>query len=608
MTRYLPALLALLLLPALANAAPLAFTRLDQASMSYSSAADDVPSPDGWTPVSLPFAGDPSQTTGAFWFRIDLDAVPAAHRGALYVPHHVFDIELYLNGHSIAGTTRPDGRESTGWNHPLYSNIPALFWQKHNNTLLVRIRSGEPNAMLSPVILADATALQSLHQAKVFQQVTIAEWSMIACLIMAGFTFFIWLLRRRDRLYLHFSLLCMSWSVVMFYLAAPFAPFDHGTWLRFAYYCVDLSGFFLLMFLYYLMGLHRPLLKRIAIIAVIGSGVALFSMPMRHHVLVITVVHGIHLALVMYVLVIGAVRALRARSRELLWFMPGFLMIAALVLRDILAFWAAAQKPGGLPEGTYMQYGFAVLLILVFAYLIRTFVQALNNSEHLNEQLESRVRAVTVSLEQSYAENRALELRTTAQQERQKIYRDLHDDVGAKLVSIVYADASHRQVELAREALASLREAVSQESTSMRPLPVLLAGILTEMETRLDAAGIAFAQQGCDDVPDLPVDPAKAYHLSRILREVTTNVIKHVGQGAVALTCLCDDENLILEIIDQGPGIPDTATQQGTGLGNIRFRARELGALASWHNDTSGGTRFVLRLQLGQLMSVSKAG
>ena len=142
----------------------------------------------------------------------------------------------------------------------------------------------------------------------------------------------------------------------------------------------------------------------------------------------------------------------------------------------------------------------------------------------------------------------------------------------------------------------------------MRPLPVLLAGILTEMETRLDAAGIAFAQQGCDDVPDLPVDPAQAYHLSRLLREVTTNVIKHVGQGAVALTCLCDDENLVLEIIDQGPGIPDAATQQGTGLGNIRFRASELGALASWYNDTAGGTRFVLRLQLGQLMSVSKAG
>ncbi|MCG8438610.1 MAG: hypothetical protein MI751_11040, partial [Pseudomonadales bacterium] len=539
--------------------------------------------------------------TGTFWFRFPVEALPADQRDSLYVAHHVFDITVYLNGHRVGSTERLDGLESTGWNHPFYTAIPALFWQETGNQLLVRIRSGEPNAVLSPLFLGAQTVLKNHYQQAVRQKIYISEWSMIACLIMGGLTLFIWLQRRKDRLYLYFSLLCFSWSVVMFYLAVPFAPFDHGLWLRFAFYCVDLSGFFLFMFLYKLMKLHRPRLKATAIIAVLLSGILLFSMPMHLHSLVITLVHGMHLALVVYLLVIGTSMAVRKRSRELLALIPGFLIIAALVLHDIYAFQMAARQPGGLPEGTYMQYGFAVLLILIFIHLVRTFVRALNSSETLNSQLEKRVAEVSASLEQSYAENHALALHNHAQQERQKVYRDLHDDVGAKLLSILHSRAEDEKSLLAREALSSLRETVNQSARDVLPMNELLSNTLSETKNRLTHARIPFETTFSGDIPDLPADPQKAYHLSRILRELTSNIIKHANQGTVRLHCAASNHTLHLTLQDQGPGLSVIDNPQGMGLTNIRYRATDIGAIVKWENLPEGGCQCRLEIPIAAL-------
>lgn len=574
------------------------FTRLAAGDVAFTAERQPQPPTQAdWHPATLPFSMNADQPAGQFWFRLDLDAVPALHRDALYIQHHVFDLVLFLNGARLGGTERADGLESTGWNRPYYQPIPPPLWRESGNQLLIGIRGGEPYAMLSPLIFADAPGLSELHRARTFQQVTVAEWSVVACLIMGGFTFFIWLLRREDSLYLHFALLCLSWSVVMFYLAVSFSPLPHGIWVRLCYYCVDLAGFFLFMFLYHLMQLDAPRLRRLAILAVLGSGIALFAMDIRYHAEVITVAHGVHLALVLYLLAIGALRLLRSHQRGLLWLLPGFVLIAVLVAHDIQAFWSAAQAPGGLPDGTWMQYGFGILLVLIFAYLIRTFVAALDESERLNTQLEARVREVSASLERSYAENRALELYTTAQQERQNIYRDLHDDVGAKLVSILHAESS-RQTELAREALVSLREAVSQSRYEYRQLSALMMSVVAEMEVRLVGADIAFRYAGVESLPDRDIDPALGYQLSRILREVTSNIIKHVGRGSVELDCELDQDGLTIAVMDDGGGMPEESESRGAGLGNIRYRAREVGARVSWQSRLPFGTCFRLQLPL----------
>jgi len=100
-------------------------------------------------------------------------------------------------------------------------------------------------------------------------------------------------------------------------------------------------------------------------------------------------------------------------------------------------------------SGTYMQFAFPLILVVFFLILIRRFVGALQESEQLNRELEQRVAAIDTQLQASYAANRTWELKEATEQQKQKIYRDLHDDVGARLVSIMHARESGEQSKLA---------------------------------------------------------------------------------------------------------------------------------------------------------------
>jgi signal transduction histidine kinase len=76
-------------------------------------------------------------------------------------------------------------------------------------------------------------------------------------------------------------------------------------------------------------------------------------------------------------------------------------------------------------------------------------------------------------------------MKQAAEQERVKIYRDLHDDVGSRLLSIIHADTDNKLGSMARTALESLRRAVSKANTRDQALSELLAGIREETELRL---------------------------------------------------------------------------------------------------------------------------
>ena len=72
-------------------------------------------------------------------------------------------------------------------------------------------------------------------------------------------------------------------------------------------------------------------------------------------------------------------------------------------------------------------------------------------------------------------------------EERQRIYQALHDDLGAKLLDLVYSASTAEQADRAREALQILRDVVSQSSRPAAPLRATLDAIRSEAQQRLDA-------------------------------------------------------------------------------------------------------------------------
>ncbi|TAJ80989.1 MAG: hypothetical protein EPO42_03395, partial [Gallionellaceae bacterium] len=78
--------------------------------------------------------------------------------------------------------------------------------------------------------------------------------------------------------------------------------------------------------------------------------------------------------------------------------------------------------------------------------------------------------------------------------ERERIYRDLHDDVGAKLLGLAISAQRSNQTQdadLARSALQDLRDVVSRSAHSASRLDNLLANMRAETAQRVQAAGVA---------------------------------------------------------------------------------------------------------------------
>jgi signal transduction histidine kinase len=215
-------------------------------------------------------------------------------------------------------------------------------------------------------------------------------------------------------------------------------------------------------------------------------------------------------------------------------------------------------------------------------------------------ELESLVEQRTAALRQ--LSSRLLRLQDT---ERRRIARELHDSLGQCLVGLKLNVDMLRQSP-GREELWSEADRLMQQSISeVRTLSYLL------YPPTMDAAGFASAarwyvegfgqRSGLKVTLDAPNDlgrlpEAIELALYRVLQETLTNVHRHSGASAAHVSILEDAEQVVLEVKDNGRGIPAkqlshfhaTGAGMGVGLAGIRERAWELGGKLKIESDGSG--------------------
>lgn len=184
-----------------------------------------------------------------------------------------------------------------------------------------------------------------------------------------------------------------------------------------------------------------------------------------------------------------------------------------------------------------------------------------------------------------------------AAQERERIYSDLHDDLGAKLLSLVYRAESPVQADLARAILQDLRDVVTRSRGTPGTLGDVLADIRSEATQRLAAVGIGLAWDEADDLPDPMLDNGHALHLHRIVREAISNTIRHAQARHLRVRVRAAAGELLLELTDDGSGVP-AVLSAGSGMRNMRTRAGELDGRIDWVPGTEGGAKVLLRMPL----------
>lgn len=186
-------------------------------------------------------------------------------------------------------------------------------------------------------------------------------------------------------------------------------------------------------------------------------------------------------------------------------------------------------------------------------------------------------------------------LEHSVEQERDRVTQDLHDDVGARLLTLLH-QSDPEQADAIREILASLRLLIRGLGANPQPLDEALADWRTELYDRCEAAGIPVQWQTQTALPDWQLDAPTQMHLTRILREATSNALRHARLSFLSVTLRRDDNALVLSIAHDGAPARPQQWQAGQGLNGMRNRARQLGYALVIEGDNSGHINLEVRI------------
>ena len=173
--------------------------------------------------------------------------------------------------------------------------------------------------------------------------------------------------------------------------------------------------------------------------------------------------------------------------------------------------------------------------------------------------------------------------------ERQRIAQDLHDDVGAMLLTSLHQPDMGQVRQTLRSTIAEIRAIVSGLTGDTPSLAEALADMRYEAGQRLEAAGIAL-QWHEHTLSELALDYRTAKNLSSVLRETLSNIVRHAQATRVRIDVRMEGGALHMQIGDDGKGLDGTAPDGGHGLKNIQRRMVDIGGQADAHSSTAGTT------------------
>ncbi len=192
------------------------------------------------------------------------------------------------------------------------------------------------------------------------------------------------------------------------------------------------------------------------------------------------------------------------------------------------------------------------------------------------------------------------------QHKQQRIGRELHDGLGQQLTglgllarSLVQrlTAAPKREQEMAEQLASGLEQALVEIRTlahGLIPVQMDAHGLVSALE---ELAARAAKQSGIaielrHEHPILISDNETATHVYRIVQEAINNAIKHAQARKILLILEADEDQAIIEVRDDGKGLPgDAHRKAGLGLRTMFHRCQLFGGSLDVSTHDAGGTR-----------------
>lgn len=525
---------------------------------------------------------------------------------AVYVPRACSTLEVFVNGELIGAGGRMEAPYPRNCYYPNLFPLPRQLLNVGENELLVRLaghRYGEAStrqrsSRLSPVQVGPQSLLQEEYDSRYFWNITMGQIISVCVLIFGLAIFGLWLARRGDRYLLYFALFAIGWAALT---ARLFTRLSLGSFwlteafLAFAFYPVVSFG---MLFLMRLLGRRWSWMDWGLALQCVVLPLLLAATP-RDQLLAVST--GLYLfGAVEFLACVAAFLVLAWRTHRMDFWLVGAILLHSIVILGIEMAQQYELLP--LPRVTLGHFTMPLVFAAISIRLIQLFVRALREAETLNRELEQRVVAKSQEIERNWQQIAELRTAQATQDERRRIASDLHDDLGAQLLTIVQASQRGSEPErvagMARQALEEMRLSVRGMTGHVTGAEDALADWRAEMVTRVTDAGLQ-AEWYADEPPPGLILPARMHvQLTRILREAISNAIRHSGGSRCAVRIAFEPGALRLEVQDDGRGLPASTAQRGHGLPNIERRVRHLGGEHRFASPPGAGTLLVVRVPL----------
>ncbi len=162
-----------------------------------------------------------------------------------------------------------------------------------------------------------------------------------------------------------------------------------------------------------------------------------------------------------------------------------------------------------------------------------------------------------------------------AKQERQRLKRDLHDDLGAKLLQLLHRSERANQP-LVREAIADLRHLLNSRSTGEKDTLKAVNSWREEAEMRCSDHNIELNWQ--QNIVPAPIDAKTADNITSVLRESLSNAVRHASDKEVGIHIRGKPDELKIVVTNRFQG---RQNGEGNGLKNIKRRMQESGGVCA---------------------------
>jgi len=245
---------------------------------------------------------------------------------------------------------------------------------------------------------------------------------------------------------------------------------------------------------------------------------------------------------------------------------------------------------------------------LIFGYLIWQFPKNTKVSLWQQQILQAMAGIISTAIELDQKRNS--ENRLLIMEERAVIARELHDSLAQSLSYLKVQMSLLTRKTQKKVPYEQLNETIDDIKQGLNSAYIQLRELLTTFRLKLDDPSLESSLQGtiaeykekCQHsikleylLPDNFLNANQEIHLLQIIREALSNIHRHAKATQAGVKISHQQNNINVEIWDNGQGLPKEFSQQGHfGLGIMEERAKSLNSLIEVTNILPHGTQIAL--------------